>query len=83
MLARMWRKGTLVHSWWEFKLKQPLWKTVEVSPSNYHMTQQFYSQYSYADDTTLMGESKEELKSILMKLKEESEKVGLNTTFKK
>ena len=31
----------------------------------------------YADDTTLMVESKEELKSILMKVKEESEKVGL------
>ena len=31
----------------------------------------------YADDTTLMAESKEELKSLLMKLKEESEKVDL------
>ena len=31
----------------------------------------------YADDTTLMAESKEELKSLLMKLKEESEKAGL------
>ena len=31
----------------------------------------------YTDDTTLMGESKEELKSLLMKVKEESEKVGL------
>ena len=38
----------------------------------------------YADDTTLMVESKEELKSLLMKLKEESEKAGLkNSTFKK
>ena len=32
---------------------------------------------TYADDTTLMAESKEELKSLLMKVKEESEKVGL------
>ena len=32
---------------------------------------------SYADDTTIMAESKEELKSLLMKVKEESEKVGL------
>ena len=31
----------------------------------------------YADDTTLMGKSKEELKSLLMKVKEESDKVGL------
>ena len=33
--------------------------------------------FRYADDTTLMVESKEELKSLLMKVKEESEKVGL------
>ena len=37
----------------------------------------------YADDTTLMAESEEELKSILMKVKEESEKVGQNSTFRK
>ena len=37
----------------------------------------------YADDTILMAESKEELKSLLMKVKEESEKVGLNSTFRK
>ena len=33
--------------------------------------------FRYTDDTTLMAESKEELKSLLMKVKEESEKVGL------
>ena len=37
----------------------------------------------YADDTTLMAESEEELKSLLMKVKEESEKVSLNSTFRK
>ena len=37
----------------------------------------------YADDTTLMTESEEELKSLLMKVKEENEKVGLNSTFRK
>ena len=37
----------------------------------------------YADDTTLMVESKEELKSLLMKLKEESEKVGLKLNIQK
>ena len=36
-----------------------------------------------ADDTTLMAESEEELKSLLIKLNEESEKVGLNSTFRK
>ena len=37
----------------------------------------------YADDTTLMAESEEELKSLLMKVKEESEKVGLNLYIQK
>ena len=37
----------------------------------------------YADDTTLMAESEEEVKSLLMKLKEESEKVGLKLNIKK
>ena len=37
----------------------------------------------YADDTTLMAESKEELKSLLMKVKEESKKVGLKLNIQK
>ena len=37
----------------------------------------------YADDTTLMAESEEELKSLLMKMKEESEKVGLKLNIQK
>ena len=37
----------------------------------------------YAHDTTLMAESEEELKSLLMKVKGESEKVGLKSTFRK
>ena len=36
-----------------------------------------YNNLKYADDTTLMAESKEELKSLLMKVKEQSEKVDL------
>ena len=37
----------------------------------------------YADDSTLMAESKEELKSLLMRMKEDSDTTGLNSTFKK
>ena len=37
----------------------------------------------YADDTTLMAETKEELKSLLMKVKEKSEKAGLNLNIQK
>ena len=39
--------------------------------------------FRYADDTTLMGESEVELKSLLMKVKEESEKVGLKLNIQK
>ena len=39
--------------------------------------------FRYADDTTLMAESEEELKNFLMKLKEESEKVGLKLNIQK
>ena len=38
---------------------------------------------SYADDTTLMAESEEKLKSLLMSVKEESEKADMNSIFKK
>ena len=37
----------------------------------------------YVDDTTLMAEREEELKNLLMKVQEESEKVGLNSAFRK
>ena len=39
--------------------------------------------FRYADDTTLMAESEEELKSLLMKVKEESEKIGLKLNIHK
>ena len=42
-----------------------------------------YYSYIYADDTTLMEESEEELESLLMKVKEESEKVGLKLNIQK
>ena len=41
------------------------------------------SNFRYADDTTLMAESEEELKSLLMKVKEESEKVDLKLSIQK
>ena len=42
-----------------------------------------FMEVQYADDTTLMAESEEELKSLLMKVKEESEKVGLRLNIQK
>ena len=42
-----------------------------------------FSNFKYADDTTFMAESEEELKSLLMKVKEDSEKVGLKLNIQK
>ena len=44
---------------------------------------EYFNNLRYADDTTLMAESEEELKSLLMKVKEESEKVGLKLNIQK
>ena len=43
----------------------------------------YINNFRCADDTTLMAESEEELKSLLMKVKEESEKVAYSLTFRK
>ena len=48
-----------------------------------YITAQNINNLRYADDTTLMEESEEELKSFLMKVKEESEKVGLKLNIQK
>ena len=48
-----------------------------------HFVWKYINNLRYADDTTLMAESEEELKSLLMKVKEESEKVGLKLNIKK
>ena len=50
---------------------------------NMQMNMQKYQYVRYADDITLMAESEEELKSLLMKVKEESEKVGLKLNIQK
>ena len=50
---------------------------------NEYTIQSNINNFRYADDTTLMAESEEELKSLLMKVKEESEKVGLKLNIQK
>ena len=48
-----------------------------------NITRRKINNFRYTDDTMLMAESKEELKSLLMKVKEESEKVGLKLNVQK
>ena len=52
-------------------------------PSGIKIAERNINNLRYADDTTLMAESEEELKSLLVKVKEESEKVGLKLNIQK
>ena len=56
---------------------------LEEAPARIKIAGRNIKNLRYADDTTLMAESKEELKSLLMKVKKESEKVGLKLNIQK
>ena len=56
---------------------------LDESQTRTKFTERNINNLRYADDTTLMAESKEELKSLLMNVKEESEKVGLKLNIQK
>ena len=56
---------------------------IQLFANRYQYTRTNINNRRYADDTTLMAESEEELKSLLMKVKEESEKVGLKLNIQK
>ena len=56
---------------------------LEEAQAGVNIARRTISHLRYADDTTLMAESEEELKSLLMKVKEESEKAGLKLNIQK
>ena len=56
---------------------------LEEAPAGIKIVGRNTNNLRYADDTTLMTESEEELKSLMMKVKEESEKVGLKPNIRK
>ena len=56
---------------------------LEEAQAGIKITERYINNLRYADDTTLMAESEEELRSLLMKVKEESEKVGLKFDIQK
>ena len=57
--------------------------TLEEAQAGIKIDRRNIKNFRYADDTTLMAESEEELKSVLMKVKEESEKFGLKLNIQK
>ena len=59
------------------------WETLEEAQAGIKIAGRNSNNLRYADDTTLMAESEEELKSLLKKVKEESEKVGLKLNIQK
>ena len=56
---------------------------LDEAPAGIKFARRIINNLRYADDSTLMAESKEELKSFLTKVKEESKKVGLNLNIQK
>ena len=56
---------------------------LDESPAGIKISGRNINNLRYVDDTTLMAESKEELKSLLMRVKEESEKAGLKLSIQK
>ena len=59
------------------------WETLDWKKAGIKIAGRNINNLRYADDTTLMAESEEKLKSLLMKVKEESEKVGLKLNIQK
>ena len=61
----------------------PIYKGLHEAQARIKMAGRTINNLRYADDTTLMAESEEEIKSLLMKVKEESQKVGLKLNIQK
>ena len=65
------------------RIKKRYWCRLDEAQAGIKTAGRNINNLRYADDTTLMAESKEELKSLLMKVKEESEKAGLKLNIQK
>ena len=65
------------------RIKKRYWYRLDKAQAGIKTARRNINNLRYADDTTLMAESKEILKSFLMKLKEESEKTGLKLSIQK
>ena len=79
-LGKEYIKGICCHADYLFNLgaKYIMWNArLDEAQAGKKISRRNINNLRYADDTTLMAESEEELKSFLMKVKEESEKVGL------
>ena len=76
-------KAVYCHPAYLTSMQSTSWETLEEAQAEINIAGRNMNNLRYADDTTLMAESEEELKSLLMKVKEESEKVGLKLNIQK
>ena len=78
--SRLYIVTLLLNFYAEYLMRNP---GLEEAQAGIKIARRNINNLRYADDTTLMAESEEELKSLLMKVKEESEKVGLKLNIQK
>ena len=79
-MSRLYTVTLLIHFYAEYIMRNT---GLEEVPAGIKIAGRNINNLKYADDTTLMAESEKELKSLLMKVKEESEKVGLKLNIQK
>ena len=82
-LGKEYIKDVYCHPAYLTYMQSTSWETLEEAQAGIKIAGRNINNHRYADDTTLMAESEEELKSFLMKVKEESEKVGLKLNIQK
>ena len=78
-------KSVYYHSAYKTYMQSKSWETLgwREAQAEIQIARRNINNLRYADDTTLMEESEKELKSLLMKVKEDSEKVGYTSIFRK
>ena len=74
-------KAVCCHPAYLTYMQSTSWETLEETPAGIKIAGRNINNLRYADDTTLMSESEIELKSLLMKVKDQSEKVGLKLSI--
>ena len=82
-LGKEYVKAVYCHPVYLTYMQSTSWETLEETQAGMKIAGRNINNLRYADDTTLMAESEEELKSLFMKVKEESEKVGLKLNIQK
>ena len=82
-LGKDYNKAVYCHCLFNLHVEHIMWNIgLDESQAEIKISRKNINNLRYADDTTLMAESKEELKSLLMRVNEESEKTDLKVKFK-